>query len=850
MTMSILPKPMLVHTSKAKACLFTPAGHKQSRATPTRSQPEATSTSRAGPRQPGQQATTRGHKHEHEHEKSRAIKAITPRPSPGHEHKHRRIIKAPAPRPSQPNHTPFIATLNNLALFIKSSATFKMTSSSSNIPSSHMDITQDPYYVHPSDNPGTALVSPPLNGNNYHQWNRSMRMSLISKQKFEFVDGSIQMPAKEDPIFKAWERANNMDHKAYEIWEELRERFFQGNLFRIADLQETIANYRQGELSVSKYHTEMKSLWDELEIFRPLAKCNYNSEKFRTEDKVIRFLKGLNDSYSNVRSQIMLMEPLPNMNKVLSLVIQQETQMYGNDSEAKAMQVGTSWKKGGAYTRDAGQNSKGFSKNTWNKSPSSTKFCTHCKKPGHTIETRYRIHGFPPNFQFTKNQQINSMTTTHDQDKHKDEDEVFGFSKEQYRGLITMLQQQHGQNKAPSQEENLINTLSTTSTPKDQQEEHQYPEGNSISQWILDNGATDHVSYNISYYSAYYKIKPIRFKLPTGHEILDNIAGTIPISRDLERNSLKMIGIARISKGLYVLQGAKLDHHTSFSFTNSATVSKHNLWHNRLAHPSQSSNKSPYEILHKTKFQFQNLRVFGCLCYTSTLKHLRDKFNPRSSKCVFIGFQEGVKGYIVLNLKSRAIQISRDVTFHVHVFPYGSPQNDTPDQYDQLDLEDYSNLLYEDIMPQTTTPEPQLPNHPSESPTQDSSELPTLQNRKSNRTHKTPTYLQDYHCALLKHDITPFFSFHASTIIGAANSNLILGLLISMLLDNDNEHSAQANASPHQQGQGMPIHTNRPQTEQGHANQANRPQLEATSTSRAGPRQPGQQATTRGHKRA
>ncbi|XP_019442299.1 PREDICTED: uncharacterized protein LOC109347022 [Lupinus angustifolius] len=255
----------------------------------------------------------------------------------------------------------------------------------------HMDATQDPYYVHPSDNLGIALVSPLLDGENYHQWSRSMRMSLISKQKFEFMDGSIQMPAKDDPTFKAWARANNMVaswiirsvspsisqsilwiDKAHEIWEELKERFSQGNFFRIADLQESITNCRQGDLSVSKYHTEMKTLWDELEIFRPIAKCNCDSERFRIGDKVIRFLKELNDSYSSVRSQIMLMEPLPNMNKVLSLVIQQETQIYGSESEAKTMNVGTNWKKNTPYSKDAGQANKGFTKgnqNSYNKSP-------------------------------------------------------------------------------------------------------------------------------------------------------------------------------------------------------------------------------------------------------------------------------------------------------------------------------------------------------------------------------------------------------------------------------------------------------------------------------------------------
>lgn len=40
------------------------------------------------------------------------------------------------------------------------------------------------------------------------------------------------------------------------------------------------------------------------------------------DDNVIRFLKGLNDQFATMKSQIMLMEPLPSINKAFSLVVQ------------------------------------------------------------------------------------------------------------------------------------------------------------------------------------------------------------------------------------------------------------------------------------------------------------------------------------------------------------------------------------------------------------------------------------------------------------------------------------------------------------------------------------------------
>lgn len=36
------------------------------------------------------------------------------------------------------------------------------------------------------------------------------------------------------------------------------------------------------------------------------------------------FLMGLNESYAQTRSQILLMDPIPSVNKIFSLIIQEE----------------------------------------------------------------------------------------------------------------------------------------------------------------------------------------------------------------------------------------------------------------------------------------------------------------------------------------------------------------------------------------------------------------------------------------------------------------------------------------------------------------------------------------------
>jgi hypothetical protein len=60
-----------------------------------------------------------------------------------------------------------------------------------------------------------------------------------------------------------------------------------------------------------------------------------NSRSFKLEDKIIQFLIGLNDKYQGVASQVLLMEPSPVINKVFSMVMQQERKLsFGLTSSA------------------------------------------------------------------------------------------------------------------------------------------------------------------------------------------------------------------------------------------------------------------------------------------------------------------------------------------------------------------------------------------------------------------------------------------------------------------------------------------------------------------------------------
>ena len=56
--------------------------------------------------------------------------------------------------------------------------------------------------------------------------------------------------------------------------------------------------------------------------------CGVNDKiaTFQHQDSLMQFLNGLNDSYSQVRTQILMMKPSPSIDKAFSLVIQEERQ--------------------------------------------------------------------------------------------------------------------------------------------------------------------------------------------------------------------------------------------------------------------------------------------------------------------------------------------------------------------------------------------------------------------------------------------------------------------------------------------------------------------------------------------
>lgn len=58
------------------------------------------------------------------------------------------------------------------------------------------------------------------------------------------------------------------------------------------------------------------------------------------------------------------------------------------------------------------------------------------------------------------------------------------------------------------------------------------------------------------------------------------------------------------------------------------------------------------------------LRVFGRPAYVHVFSDQRSKLDPKSRKCVFLGYVKGVKGYKYRSTKTKKMVISRDAVFN------------------------------------------------------------------------------------------------------------------------------------------------------------------------------------------
>ncbi|PWA86739.1 hypothetical protein CTI12_AA138150 [Artemisia annua] len=225
-------------------------------------------------------------------------------------------------------------------------------------------VFQNPLYLHPSDGPGSLTVQEKLNGaQNYRAWRRAIEIGLSTKRKLGFVRGTVARSTTEANLAELWDTCNNMVicwligsvnesiaksimfiGTASEIWTQLEKRFALSDGSRRYKLNKDTYEITQSSDSISEYYTKMKCVWEELDSLNVLPVISVVSQevslflsalsKQKEEQRLFQFLNGLDDQYSNQRSQILMIVPLPSVENACSMLQQEESQrqLFGSSS--------------------------------------------------------------------------------------------------------------------------------------------------------------------------------------------------------------------------------------------------------------------------------------------------------------------------------------------------------------------------------------------------------------------------------------------------------------------------------------------------------------------------------------
>uniref|UniRef100_A0A2N9GYQ8 Reverse transcriptase Ty1/copia-type domain-containing protein n=1 Tax=Fagus sylvatica TaxID=28930 RepID=A0A2N9GYQ8_FAGSY len=608
-------------------------------------------------------------------------------------------------------------------------------SSASTIAAIDDPLPSSPYYLHASDNSSLILVTEPLTGDNFHSWFRSMNMALTIKNKLGFVDGSIREPEDgfRSPLYAHWTRCNTVvitwilncvskkihasvlyKPTAYVIWKELQDKFSQSNGPQIFQLEKEIGSLTQNQNSVSDYYTNLQGLWEELLNYSPNPVCNCTPScscgaMTKTMEKyeqrcVMQFLMGLNESFAAVRGQILLMDPMPPINKVFSLIRQEERQrsigsLNGSLNtpfvESTALMCKSEGPKYGGNRQSIGHKKE-------------RPTCTHCGLLGHTVDKCYKLHGFPPGYKtLGKAPAVANQTSL----------SAFGSNAHASAEEISPLQLSQVQ-------AHLFIHIS-----------HFFYDSIKQNSWILDTGATDHMVHSLSCFTTVTSIIQATVELPNGNLVPVTHIGTVKLSSSLILTDVlcvpsfhfnlisaftpwRMIGLGKNHNGLYILESPKLVLRSSQS---ASSISFHSV-NNTVASVSNLTG-------HKTSHTFD---LIHC-----------DIWGP-----YFLPTHDGFKYFLTI-----VDDCSRSTWVYL-MSSKGATSFASP-----------PNIPSSSTLPCDSPPTPQEPHNPPSAssplpvtPTSDSSvsssdsssstSTPHIPIRQSSRIVKPPSYLQDYHCSL------------------------------------------------------------------------------------------------------
>lgn len=413
-----------------------------------------------------------------------------------------------------------------------------------------------------------------LNGKNYLEWSQSVLLVIDGKRKLDYLNGEVTPPADNDPKYMKWHSENlmvtawlinSMDPvigKSYmflptarDVWDAVRETYSDlDNHSQLYELTTRMWRMQQGEREVTTYYNEMMAVCQELNLFEKEAWENSNDsarhKKKIERGRVFVFLAGLNKDLDEVRGRILGRKPLPTIREVFSEVRREEARRY----VMMKLETNAEIEGSALVTRsaDLDNDKRGGKQRPW---------CDHCKRPWHTRETCWKLNGKPagwkkkPCGENKSGGEIYTFQVSTSDPKQQASSDSLPFTKEQMEKLYKMFQSQTLGNSNPScslaQSGNFFTAAVACSK--------------SNGSWILDSGATDHMTGTSEFFSSYTPCAGNqKVKIADGSFAVVAGKGTVSISPFL--NLKDVLHVPHLSYNLLSISKLTFDHNCRVNF--------------------------------------------------------------------------------------------------------------------------------------------------------------------------------------------------------------------------------------------------------------------------------------------
>ncbi|XP_075103660.1 uncharacterized protein LOC142178234 [Nicotiana tabacum] len=233
-----------------------------------------------------------------------------------------------------------------------------------------------PLFLNSNDNSESILISLQLRGpENYSVWSRAMRIAILGQNKLGFIDTTCKRGNYGPNLVDLWERCNVI-------------------------VLSWIMNCVSPELlNGIIYSSNVSAVWNDLKerlnlIVAPVP--GRDCEKLREFVvfmeilKLLQFLMGLNESYEQARSQLLMMIPSPSVNKAYSIIMERESQREITHTSVPIENLDVT-----AFVSARG----GF-----HQKPRKifNIICDYCNYKGHTRENCFKLNGYLADFKHKK----------------------------------------------------------------------------------------------------------------------------------------------------------------------------------------------------------------------------------------------------------------------------------------------------------------------------------------------------------------------------------------------------------------------------------------------------------------